>query len=770
MELEFLINGAAPSPMLGVFEGQIVEGVNRMSRIELLAVSTEALAESDLEDGVGQPATIKLNEAVDGSLMVSRFDGAIYEFHQINNALVERDLFVYRLVIRPWLWRTHIGAASRAFPDMSRVEVIDKVLDGAKGTYYDTNYFKPADYPKVWQILQCDESDWKFISRLMREAGINYYFGAPKDGGAAEMMHLVDHRAFFPKGYAKTIPCNPASGMVAKRHLTTFETRARAVPESVAASAAFGDGNTTPYTAKESVDKGLSGQLFNAFGVEGQTEAVAQHRAKVLSQGFGAGRLTYFGAGDHFLIRAGEQITVGGPYLGSEKKVLVTAVTHRFYRTVADATTDIKKINYENRFEGAKPDADIRPVDDVISVDMGMGFTPELIHGRRDTEQDNATLATLKETVAKLTETVHRLARAEQHHGVMLGKVVEDTRVTDGKEMTCVIENERFPEKIVAKVSVAWLAPGGGVTCLPREGMQVYFVLEQGHGGQNEAVVVGYRPSSAVPGQDPAQTTKTLRLKSGSSADSVVAEDDFSPKNRERVGVRGEEAVCEVTLLDKEGSVSVNATKDIYLMADKTVSLRSETHLHMADTVREQYKEVNRYVDEDQTEWINGNHDMRVSGDQTVVIEKNQNTSIDKDMTTSVEGSETLSVKKSRSVLIEKDHTRSVDGEETITVKKGRTLSVDKDYTETVKKNKDVTVEKDLTQNVTGKQTVVVKKAASLKSEDTITLNADKKVMIVCGSAKVTIEKNGNVTVEGNKFTHKASGNMVLKGSKVNVN
>jgi type VI secretion system secreted protein VgrG len=75
-----------------------------------------------------------------------------------------------------------------------------------------------------------------------------------------------------------------------------------------------------------------------------------------------------------------------------------------------------------------------------------------------------------------------------------------------------------------------------------------------------------------------------------------------------------------------------------------------------------------------------------------------------------------------------------------------------------------------MTREVKGTQQISVKKAASLKSEDVIQLNSDKKVQIICGSATVTIEKNGNVTVEGKKFTHKASGNVVMKGSKINLN
>ena len=135
--------------------------------------------------------------------------------------------------------------------------------------------------------------------------------------------------------------------------------------------------------------------------------------------------------------------------------------------------------------------------------------------------------------------------------------------------------------------------------------------------------MVGYRPSVMVSGQDPVNTIETYRLKQGGGGSNVVEPDSFEPKNRERVGLRGEDRVCEVTLLDNEGSVSINANKDVYCMADESVHIRTDTHLHMADTVGEQYGEVDRYVDRDQTEWINGEHDMRVSKNQDILVEKN---------------------------------------------------------------------------------------------------------------------------------------------------
>ncbi len=764
MKIEILINGQTPDPPLGIFNGSIKEGVNLVSRVELFAVSEHEFKESELEDMVGAFATVKLSAPIDNSLSVSRFDGIVYEMHQMNRFEVDKDLFAYRLIIRPWIWQFHIGRNSRSFPQKRRIDVIDTILQGGKGKYYDTDYYKESDYPELWQILQDEISDWDFVQKLMREAGINYYFGAPKDGNTAEMMHLVDSSPFFPNALKTMIPWNPTSGLsVSDPHIHAFETRARAVPKSVESTASFGDGIVRRYSSTEEVPKG-SGKPFRNFGVEGQEEAVAKHGAKVLSQGFGAARLTYHGVSNHFLIRAGERITVGGPYLESEKKMILTHVHHRFHCTIPSALDGTSDMEYENTFIAVKPDVEIRPVDELMEdINTVTESLSTAAVSEEKEHHEGSEVHLLKESMFRMAATLDKLVTSDQTFGgVMLGDVDEDTKVTSGKEMTCRISNERFPDGLTAKVSVAWLVPGGGVTCLPRKGMQVYFIFEQGQGGRNEAVVVGYRPSSVVPGQNPASTITTHRLKRGAAADKVVEKDSFAPNNRQRVGIRGENAVCEVTILDAEGSVSVNAVKDLYFMADAAVNLRSDSHLHMADTVGEQYGAVDRYVDRNQTEWIKGDHTMLVSGNQSITVEKN--------VTEQIDGAESHTVVESRTVTINQDHTRNVSGKETITVSKARSITTTENFDEITDGKKTVTVAKDLTEDIGGAETRTVAKNASLSSDEAISFTAGKKVTITCGDAQVTIEKNGDVTIQGKKFTQKASGDVSMKGSKIKLN
>ncbi len=58
----------------------------------------------------------------------------------------------------------------------------------------------------------------------------------------------------------------------------------------------------------------------------------------------------------------------------------------------------------------------------------------------------------------------------------------------------------------------------------------------------------------------------------------------------------------------------------------------------------------------------------------------------------------------------------------------------------------------------------------SFAIDDELIFKVKNKVRIECGKSKITIDKNGNVTVKGQKFNHKASGTVTIKGSKVNLN
>ena len=80
----------------------------------------------------------------------------------------------YTLDLRPWLYFLKQGTACRAFQDKTTPEIVKTVAQEAG--YTDIKESLNNVYPKLEYAVQYNESDFDFLSRLMEEAGIFYYF------------------------------------------------------------------------------------------------------------------------------------------------------------------------------------------------------------------------------------------------------------------------------------------------------------------------------------------------------------------------------------------------------------------------------------------------------------------------------------------------------------------------------------------------------------------------------------------------------------------
>lgn len=85
----------------------------------------------------------------------------------------ERDatFTAYHLEIVPQLWLLTRRAQSRIFQQISVPDILRKVLQGLDVSYELQGTFHPRDY-----CVQYRETDFNFISRLMEEEGIYYFF------------------------------------------------------------------------------------------------------------------------------------------------------------------------------------------------------------------------------------------------------------------------------------------------------------------------------------------------------------------------------------------------------------------------------------------------------------------------------------------------------------------------------------------------------------------------------------------------------------------
>jgi type VI secretion system secreted protein VgrG len=774
MEVQLLLDGKKTDPSLGIVEGYIEEGINQVSFIELLTVSEIELTEEELEEMVGKSAALTFTESVNGSLQVSRFDGVIYEVHEPNPFTVEKNKYLYRLIIRPRVWKLSIGNNARSFPNKSRVQVIQAVLEEhgfIKGHHFDTEYFNESAYPTLSQILQCEVSDWMFLRQLMNEAGINFYFGAEKSGEKAEMLYLIDHTAPYPKGCEEKIPWRPSSQLTTARHISSFETQVRTVPSIVNATAMLGDGQVKTYNATESLPKG-KGSVYQFYCAGGQDASVAKHAATVLSQCFETLRITYQGESNHFLLRAGERFVIDGPSSAKQKEVLVTSVKHHIEQGVDAAVGGSGKLDYRNTFTAVRKKVEIRPLPYTDVIDARKNSTKRTLSRARQSSTDADVSSD------RLTSAIHGF-------GVMVGKVIEDAKTSDGKEITCKIENERFPDGLTIKVSAPWLVPGGGVTSLPRIGMQVYFMLVQGEGGGHEGVMLGYRPTGEVPGLNPAKKTETAILKAGPKPEldkpgkPVVEKSSVSPSNRQRNALSGEGGVCEMAVIDgPDATMSLSANKTISLTSQSDMNISSKNHMQMADVANEQFGELTIGVSGDCTESINGNHQFSLQGNQEMFVAGNITRTVSGDIEESVSGNKTGKVSGNLE--------NTISGNVKETVSGNKETRVSGNNKTTTSGNEEIKTDSDMKLSASGKCEIGSGGDMKINSGANLEANAGSNVSIsagsemkitgttklelVCGGGSLSIDAAGNVTINGIKVDIVGSAPVSINGAMVKIN
>ncbi|MBR0936616.1 type VI secretion system Vgr family protein [Bradyrhizobium jicamae] len=154
---------------------------------ELFEYHIEALSKQeniDFDKAIGQSCTLKLM-AFKGKQRI--YDGILTEARWIGK---KQDHFHYRLVLRPWLWLLGHKADCRIFLDKNVKEIIQDVF--TKAGFSDYEFRTTGDYDKIEYCVQYRETDLTFVSRLMEQFGI-YFFFEPSDG--KHLLVLADSRS-----------------------------------------------------------------------------------------------------------------------------------------------------------------------------------------------------------------------------------------------------------------------------------------------------------------------------------------------------------------------------------------------------------------------------------------------------------------------------------------------------------------------------------------------------------------------------------------------
>ncbi|HBC5730642.1 TPA: type VI secretion system tip protein VgrG [Escherichia coli] len=183
------------------------EGISKIYRYDIIFTSTDRYP--DAAWFLRKSATLIMGTGLLESLTEQKkVHGVITDFRRISGS---EDQAQYRIILKPFIslldkqFRTH-----RFFVNKSVPEVVEQILTehGVKGWEYE--FSLKRTYPKREQINQYQESDLRFIQRLLAEVGIFYFFTLHPDA-QTEVIHFGDTQAALI--FDKTLPVNSPSGM-----------------------------------------------------------------------------------------------------------------------------------------------------------------------------------------------------------------------------------------------------------------------------------------------------------------------------------------------------------------------------------------------------------------------------------------------------------------------------------------------------------------------------------------------------------------------------
>ena len=279
----------------------------------------------DFQPHLGKGVGIRVKT---GDPLVDRFfHGVLYEALTIDT---DGRTTRYRLTLRPWLSLLDLGMNTRIFQKMSVQDIIKKVFADANFSAYSMQMSTAGSKPREY-CVQFRESDFHFVSRLMEEEGIYYYFAHAEDGHKMMLCEKPGDHPGFPGSTAQVMRHGKGAGL--GPHVDGWERRLKpSIIKATLFDAHFQKTTTTlqadaPEVSKNPAEAAEHYDFPGGFGYfkdDGSEVGTPYAQARLLERR--ADRETYLGHGDVFAFPVGQKVKVKDAATTTE--LLVVSATH----------------------------------------------------------------------------------------------------------------------------------------------------------------------------------------------------------------------------------------------------------------------------------------------------------------------------------------------------------------------------------------------------------------------------------------------------------
>lgn len=615
------------------------EGVSRLFSfdLDLLAYDNDSISFSDI---VGQNVTITI-QLPDGSPRY--INGYANRFAQ--GATDDRYFTHYTAEVVPWLWFLTRHADCRMFQNMTAPDIISEVF--GLFDFADFNQNLTATYPTLEYCVQYRETDFNFVSRLMEEFGIFYYFDHSTEGQhtlvMADSSSSLQECLSSPASYDVTTGGLDDFSAVNAWHVEQeLETGKYSVTDYnfITPSTSLLADEPTVVT----VTPNSSLEIFDYPGPhttpdQGSTVAktrMQEEEARHLVVG-GSGNCRGFISGYTFELQNHDRSDQNTTYVLTDVQHVASVGT-----TYTAGTETMEQ--YSNHFTCIPSSVTYRPPR-ITPKPFVQGPQPALVVGPSGEE-----IWTDKYGRVKV-----------QFYWDRQGKQDENS--------SCWV-----------RVSHPWAGQGWGAFALPRIGQEV--IVDFLEGDPDRPIIMGrvynagQMPPYALPGYQTRSTVQSRSSKGGGTANynEIRMEDK---KGSEQIFINAEKDMDHRVENDSREYIGANrhlivgasqfelvdTDKHLHVKGKHNEKIESDTSVHVL-TNRMEKVDANQslQVGGDQKESISGNRSLNIGANHVESIGGSYSSNITGDLKQSVSGSVSLSVTGAQKEQITSDYSRSVMG------------------------------------------------------------------------------------------------------------
>jgi type VI secretion system secreted protein VgrG len=665
------------------------------------------------------------------------FHGYVTDFSQ--GGWVQR-FHEYRATVRPWFWLLTRTADCRIFQEKTVPQIFEEVVKQYGFTHYELRLhgsYEPWEY-----CVQYRETDFNFLSRLLEQEGIYYFF--EHEENKHTMVLADDPSAHTTRKDYETVPYYAPATPATQRerdHLNYWSYTKRVQPGNFATTDFDFEKPRNSLAGTASIAREHAQAHFEIFDYPAELSKLdggqSSLTAKIRIQELQAPYMTARGSGDAAGLATGLRFKLDKyPRKNLNVEYLIT---HATYELSSDA------------YETSEGEAEEEFAVSIEVTDAKAPYRPP-----RQTPKPVVQGAQTAIVVGKSGEEIYtdKYGRIKvQFHWDRYGKRDENS--------SCWI-----------RVAQIWAGKNWGGIHIPRLGQEVIVSFLEGDPDQPLVTGCVYDGDCMPPYGLPANATQS-GIKSRSSKGGSEA--NFN----------------EFRFEDKKGSEQVylhaEKNQDIVVENDETQSIgHDETITVGNDRTEKVGNNEDITIGVNRTEKVGSNETIDIGSNRSITVGASETATVMLQRTHSVGINETITVGAAQEVTVGAAQAVTVGANQTVNVGANHSLSVGSDQSIKTGSNRSVDVGADATMSVAKNESrkvgegraTDVGKDDNLKVGKNLAIDAGDSVTIKTGSASITMKKDGtiaikgkDITIEGSgKINVKASGDITMKGSKIKQN